>query len=292
MIRRIVLAALLFIPAAPAANANPTCTLSATGVAFGQFSGSRLTSVGSIVVNCTGSGRADYSVELSTGGAGTYDPREMRRPLSRLSYNLYVDAAHSEIWGDGSRGTSVVRGRIDMNHQGFLTFSTPVYGKVPAQREPAPGNYSDLIAAKMTYDRNETQTLFAVTARVSPNCTISAEDLRFLTYTGAQLDARSQITVTCTNSTSWNVGLNPGTYPAATVTTRSMTGPKLNSPLAYGLFRNSARTLNWGQTIGSDTESGSGTGAPQTLNVYGRVPASQSPVAGGYQDTITATLTF
>ena len=293
MIRRIVLATLLFILAASAANAKPTCTLSATGVAFGEFSGSRLTSFGAIVVHCTGNGRADYEVELSTGRIGDIRAaRNEQRLANRLSYNLYRDAGASEIWGDGSRGTRVVSGRIDMDHQDFLTFSIPVYGKVPAQPEPAPGNYSDIIVATMTYDRNEAQTLFAVTARVSPSCAISAEDLQFFTYTGAQLDARSQITVTCTNSTTWNVGLNPGTYPGATVTTRRMTGSKKNSSLAYGLFRNSGRTQNWGQTIGSDTESGTGTGDPQTLNVYGRVPASQSPAAGGYEDMITATLTF
>ena len=292
MMRRIVLAILLFILAAPAANAKPTCTLSATGVAFGEFFGSRLTSFGAIVVHCTGNGRADYEVELSTGGSGTYEPREMSKGSNRLSYNLYRDVAFSEIWGDGSRGTRVVSGRIDMNHQDFLTFSIPVYGRVPAQSEPAPGNYSDTIVATMTYDRNEAQTSFAVTARVSPSCAIAAENLQFFTYAGAQLDARSQITVTCTNSTQWNVGLNPGTYPGATVTTRRMTGSKKNSSLGYGLYRNSGGTLNWGQTIGSDTESGTGTGDPQTLNVYGRVPASQNPDAGGYEDMITATLTF
>jgi spore coat protein U-like protein len=292
MIRRIVLAIVLLILAPSAANAAMLCFISGTGVAFGQFSGSRLTSTGAIVVNCIGNGRADYELELSTGESGTYEPRQMKRGLNTLSYNLYTDSAHSQIWGDGRHGTEVVSGRLDIDRQGFLTFSIPVYGQVPKQPPPAPGNYSDAIVATLDYDRQEATTSFNDTANVSPGCAISAGDLQFFTYTGAQRDARSEITVTCTNSTRWNVGLNPGTYPGATVTTRRMTGPRKNSPLAYGLYRNSARTQNWGETIGSDTESGTGTGAAQTLDVYGRVPASQSPAAGGYEDTITATLTF
>ncbi len=292
MIRGIVLAILLFVLASPPAHARPTCTLSATGVAFGEFTGSRLISFGAIVVHCTGNGNADYNVELSTGNSGTYDAREMRKGANALSYNLYTDPAHERIWGDNRHGTSDVSGRIQMRGQSSLTFSIPVYGKVPAQSDPAPGNYSDTIEATMDYDRNEAITSFPVTARVSPSCAISAEDLQFNTYSGAQLDARSLITVTCTDSTRWNVGLNPGTYPGATVTTRRMTGTKKNASLAYDLYRDSERTLNWGETIGSDTKSGTGTGAPDTIKVYGRIPASQSPKSGGYLDLITATITF
>jgi spore coat protein U-like protein len=229
---------------------------------------------------------------LSTGVAGTYNPREMRKGLNRLTYNLYVDPGYSQIWGDGSFGTRVVFGHISLDFVNFLTFSIPVYGKIPAQLEPAPGNYSDTIVATMIYGAKRTETSFDATARVPASCEIAADDLHFFSYDGTQNDARSNITLTCTNSTQWNVGLNPGAYPGATVTTRKMRGPEPNTSLSYGLYRNSQRTRNWGQTIGSDTESGTGTGAAQSLNVYGRIPASQNPSAGGYQDTITATLTF
>jgi spore coat protein U-like protein len=38
--------------------------------------------------------------------------------------------------------------------------------------------------------------------------------------------------------------------------------------------------------------SGTGTGGDQIVIVYGLVPASQNVGAGGYVDTITATITF
>jgi len=133
-------------------------------------------------------------------------------------------------------------------------------------------------------------TTFQVTATVQATCLISATDLAFGTYIGVQTDATSTITVTCTNTTPWTIGLNAGTAPGATVTTRRMINGA--AQLAYALFRDAGRTLNWGNTIGTDTLSGTGTGIATPLTVYGRVTAAQFPAPGGYVDTITATITF
>ena len=79
----------------------------------------------------------------------------------------------------------------------------------------------------------------------------------------------STTTVTCTNTTPYNVGFNAGTAPGATVTTRKMTGPG-GALLAYALYQDAAHTINWGNTIGTDTETGTGNGSGQTLTVYGQ----------------------
>jgi len=136
-------------------------------------------------------------------------------------------------------------------------------------------------------------TSFLVTANVNANCIIDANDLDFGDYNpvGGALDGQSQISVTCLKTTQWNVGLNAGTAAGATVTTRKMTGPGAFL-LAYGLFSDATRTTNWGQTVGTDTVSGTGTGAAQIVTVYGRIPASQNVGIGGYVDTITATIAF
>ena len=147
-----------------------------------------------------------------------------------------------------------------------------------------PGNLlSPAIAATAT-------TTFTVTATVQATCLISATSLAFGTYTGVQVDATSTITVTCTNTTPWNIGLNAGTAPGATVTTRQMLNGA--ATLNYALFRDAARTLNWGNTVATDTLAGTGSGAAQAQTVFGRVAGSQFPAPGGYADTITATVTF
>jgi spore coat protein U-like protein len=132
---------------------------------------------------------------------------------------------------------------------------------------------------------------FQVSASVTATCQISATNLAFGAYTGTLASATSTVTVTCTNSTPYNVGLDPGTSTGSTVTTRKMTGPA-GAVLAYTLSRDSAHTLNWGDTVGTDTESGSGNGTAQALTVYGQVAASQFVAPGNYTDTITATVTY
>jgi len=135
-------------------------------------------------------------------------------------------------------------------------------------------------------------TTFPVTARVAAACQIdSATDLDFGLYIGRRADAKSDITVTCTRSTPYNVGLDAGTSQGATVTTRKMTGPG-GDTLGYSLYSDSFRRKNWGDTVGVDTVSGTGNGRRQRLTVYGRVDRGQESAPGDYIDTITVTITY
>ena len=136
-----------------------------------------------------------------------------------------------------------------------------------------------------------TTATFTVTATVQTTCSITANNLNFGAYAGVQLDAATSLTATCSNGVPYTVGLSAGTSVGATVTTRKMKGPGTDL-LGYSLFRDAARTANWGVTIGTDTVAGTGVGTAQTLTVYGRIPASQFIAPGSYADTITATLTF
>jgi spore coat protein U-like protein len=70
-----------------------------------------------------------------------------------------------------------------------------------------------------------------------------------------------------------------------------MTGPS-SSLLSYKLFSNSGYTTNWGNTVGTDTVAGTGSGVSQTLTVYGQIPAQQFVRPGCYTDTVVATLTY
>jgi spore coat protein U-like protein len=136
-----------------------------------------------------------------------------------------------------------------------------------------------------------TTTTFAVTATVQATCLVSATAMAFGTYTGAVATSTSAVSVTCTNTTPYNIGLSAGLATSATVTTRSMTGPA-SALLGYGLFQNAGHTTNWGQTIGTDTVTGTGNGAAQPITVYGQVLAAQYVAPGAYADTITATVTY
>jgi spore coat protein U-like protein len=131
-------------------------------------------------------------------------------------------------------------------------------------------------------------TTFRVSARVEAVCEVTATDLAFGTYTaqgGTPLQGTTLLRATCTPGSTYNVGLNAGTSPGATVNARKMvSGAQV---LNYQLYRDSARSQIWGDTTGTDTVTGVGTGIAQDHTVFGAVPAAQVVPAGDYQDTIT-----
>jgi spore coat protein U-like protein len=292
MIRGAILAAVLLALTPAAAHAASICSMSATSVAFGAFFGVTTRSSGMITISCFGFGNANYTLTLSTGSSGSYLQRHMVNGAQHLLYNLYNDPADTKVLGDGSGSTAVISGVISKAGQMLVT----VYGRIPTQTVPAAGAYSDTIVATLRCldsSCNTSSTSFLVTAFGQADCTISATDLNFGRYTQAQLDGQSQISLTCSTGVVWNVGLNPGLSPGATVTTRRMRVFGLGlSSLSYSLYRDAARTLNWGDTVGSDTVSGTSFGSGQTITVYGRIPASQPVPVGVYRDTIVTTITF
>lgn len=142
-----------------------------------------------------------------------------------------------------------------------------------------------------TAEAATTSSTFNVTATVQATCTVSANNLAFGVYTGTLVTGTSSVSVTCTNTTAYQVGLNAGTASGATVTTRQMGGPSA-ALLNYALYRDAARTQNWGNTAGTDTISGTGDGNARAITVYGTVPAGQLVAPGAYSDTIVVTVTY
>jgi spore coat protein U-like protein len=132
-----------------------------------------------------------------------------------------------------------------------------------------------------------------VSSTVHATCLNTASPMAFGIYTGLQTDTTATITVTCTNTTPYTISLNAGVgiSPAATVTTRKMTGT-VGAFLNYALYRDAGRTLNWGQTVGTDTVAGTGNGGAQPITVYGREAAGQFVAPGAYTDTVTATVNY
>jgi spore coat protein U-like protein len=126
------------------------CTVSPSGVNFGSFSPLNLATVdstGSITVNCTDVG--SYSISLSPG-SGTFTQRTMVSGGHTLFYNLYLDAAYQQIWGDGNSGSSMVTLTNPINGQDNVH---TVYGRIPlsVQRAAHVGGYNDIITVTVSY---------------------------------------------------------------------------------------------------------------------------------------------
>jgi spore coat protein U-like protein len=124
-------------------------------------------------------------------------------------------------------------------------------------------------------------TTFQVTANVQAACSVAATDLVFGNYLASAAgptDSTSTITVTCSNGTTYGVGV--GATPMA----RTMAGPGGN--LNYGMFNEAGRTTAFG------VAGASGSGSGQAYTVYGRIPAGQFLTAGNYSATVTVTVTY
>lgn len=135
---------------------------------------------------------------------------------------------------------------------------------------------------------------FKVTLTVQAECKLtSASDIAFGTTGVIQsaLTSTGTIGVQCTNTTPYNIGLNAGAGAGATVTTRRMSA-STGATIDYALYRDSGLTQVWGDTVNSNTLSGTGSGAVQTHTVYGRVPAQTTPAAGNYTDTVQVVVTY
>lgn len=137
------------------------------------------------------------------------------------------------------------------------------------------------------------ETNFNVTATVTTACTVAATNLAFGDYVPTAADPKdstSTVTVRCTLGTTYRVRLNQGLHGTG-VTARKMQRSGELDELAYALYRDTTRLLNWGETDG-ETDPFVGTGLAVNHTVYGRIAAYQAVPAGAYSDTITVTVSY
>ena len=138
---------------------------------------------------------------------------------------------------------------------------------------------------------------FIVSATVSGNCLITAQDMNFGTFElldTTDQQAVSDILVRCTNGTSYGIALSvgSGTFEDRTLLNGS-------DSLAYNLYTDAAHTKVWGDDTGNTdvvTGTGKGMGIANliTHEVYGRILGSANLGAkpGTYSTSITATITY
>jgi spore coat protein U-like protein len=66
---------------------------------------------------------------------------------NRLDYNLYLDAARTIVWGDGTNGTATYTATpIDGQ-----VVSIPVYGRIPPRQNVAAGSYGATIRVQLLF---------------------------------------------------------------------------------------------------------------------------------------------
>ncbi len=148
------LAALLSTPtfAATCGTILSPVEVSATPVNFGTYdpTSSATTANGTVTIRCELNVDVvpPFTVSLSSGTSGNYNPRTMTLDGSPLSYNLYTTASHVTVWGDGTNGT------VTQASNGLLVLDAvnfTVYGRLPGSQFVKAGAYTDTIIVSVEY---------------------------------------------------------------------------------------------------------------------------------------------
>ncbi len=315
MHRRLALALFAF-SSSPAAAAI-SCTASMTNVTFGSvnvLAGTAIDTTATLTITCSGATANTsyrFCTDIRPGTDSSGNQRRMASGANRLNFDLYQDASRSVQWGNYATPYLGGGNQSDFTSDGAGNISAAVtlYARLAGSQQTAPpGSYTESMTSgtpqRLHYGSTSSSGScsvgsstanfsFTVSATVTTSCNVSASNLNFGSAGGlsTNVDATTTVTPQCTSGTPFNVGLNAGTGTGATVASRKMTSAG-GGLISYILYINSSRTTVWGNTVGTDTQSGTGTGSNQALTVYGRVPPQTTPAPATYNDTIVVTVTY
>jgi spore coat protein U-like protein len=125
------------------------CTITVDDLAFGTVTDltPEIEASTTGAVTCTGISPVSVSFDAGTGGASTFATRQMALGTDTVDYNLYADAAHTEILGDGSTGTVTIDFTSTGGDDAFDVFGQTA----PAQNPKPAGTYTSTVTATVTF---------------------------------------------------------------------------------------------------------------------------------------------
>lgn len=317
LVKRLLTGLLLFIclQMLPTQIQAQSCTFSTSNMVFSgsPLSGAAINGTTSLTANCSAAlglfRRVLICPNLNAGtGGATSATRLMTGPIA-LNYQLYQDSARQTVWGSWTWAFSARPPQFFVDIPALLgsgSTTVTMYGQIFPNQTTAPvGSYSSNFSGAQTTFRYRFDdgagcanlsgasgtTNFTVSLQTVKDCLVSAQNIDFGNrgVLSANIDQNGQVSVNCSPNTPYVVALGPGGANAGP-TARRMT--KDAEFITYGLYRDVARTLPWGNTSGTDTLGGTGTGVTQNLPVYARIPPQTTPTPGLYSDTIVVTVTY
>jgi spore coat protein U-like protein len=136
---------------------------------------------------------------------------------------------------------------------------------------------------------------------ITASCTINATTLDFGSNPGTTLissavNGSTTVSVTCTNGSPYSIAMDNGANVSGTQR-RMKNGANF---LNYNLYLDALHTNAWTTATNSTTCTtanscylGTGSGAAQSVSIFGAVPAvGSAPATGVYLDTVTMTITY
>jgi spore coat protein U-like protein len=291
--------AILLVP--QEAKANAFCQADQPTLDFG----SALTARGTINWTCTNFDPTPVAFTLCAAiGTPSYpgtpqQPKMIGSSPIFLDFNVYVDSAGNELWDSSTLLTANVAIAANGRTSGTFTY----YGRIPPGQAAPPGSYSAFfyntligilttgtsICQRNAPDFSGIDVTLSVRATLIEACTLGTiGDIDFGELAGFrdQIDAAGSVQLVCPPNRGWTLSFDGGRHAAGTE--RRMQDADGNL-VPYRLYRDAART----DTIAIDgSVTGAGTGAAQTVPVYGPVEIGALPPVGQYSDFVVVTLGF
>lgn len=151
-----------------------------------------------------------------------------------------------------------------------------------------------LLAAGTPALAGQATNTLPVDLTVAPGCSLQTNPLMFVATNALinfNIDAAATLVVKCTPNTAYAVDIDDGLHARGN-NRRRMFSASSNRYIDYNVFMDARRASIWGKGSTKNLTGNSGSGAPVSIPVYGRVPAAFLIAAGDYKDTLLVTLNF
>jgi len=145
--------------AAPTTSGNRICRIETRPLSFGVYDPLATTdtdALGQVIYTCgnlssssLAQGAKAVRIELETGSSNQYVVRMMTAGHpDHLEYNIYLDATHRIVWGNGTNGTDAY---IDNSPPNRTPVVVPAFGRIRGRQDVPAGEYIDSLIARVVF---------------------------------------------------------------------------------------------------------------------------------------------
>jgi spore coat protein U-like protein len=120
----------------------------ASSLPFGNydvFSQANVDVMGLMTVTCNTS-NVQFTLSLSRGESASFSQRYMSNGADRLIYSVYVDSGRTQVWGDGTLGSTLLSQTTGQKDHAYPIYD---YARIPYGQDVSVGAYSDTVVATM-----------------------------------------------------------------------------------------------------------------------------------------------